>query len=99
MDVEANRIQTFTQNNWPHPLEGFAATPAKLAASGFFLAPSGQYADRTVCFCCGVALVHWNKSSDPWDEHIRRSPSCGFITGFHGRYFKEEARLASFQNW
>ena len=29
----------------------------------------------------GIALVHWNRSHDPWTEHAKRSPICGLITG------------------
>lgn len=66
MYKEGSRLDSFTAHNWPHPTSHFNATPTKLAQSGFYLCPTNEYIDRTVCFCCGVALVHWNKESDPW---------------------------------
>ena len=44
----------------------FVATPEKLASAGFFLCPRDQYLDRSVCFCCGLALVRWESQDDPW---------------------------------
>jgi hypothetical protein len=64
MNFEERRLQSFRR--WPHTDPTFQATPVKLAKSGFFHHPTMQYPDRVVCFCCGVALVHWNRHHDPW---------------------------------
>ena len=63
MHSESSRLLSF--NNWPHP-PTFQASPLKLSKSGFFHSPTDNYNDRVVCFCCGIALVHWNNSHDPW---------------------------------
>jgi len=94
MNQEENRLRTFT-NLWPHP----DISPIKLAKSGFYLSPTPQYQDRVVCFCCAVALVHWNKDHDPWTEHIKRSPTCGYVTGIYQQYKEEQRRLDSFAEW
>ena|SRR3990167_7086745 len=65
MHKEDQRYQSFSQD-WPHPLQNFGPTPVKLAKSGFYLSPTVAYKDRVVCFCCGIALVNWQKDHDPW---------------------------------
>lgn len=97
MNCEKQRAESF--GRWPHTEHGFAATPFKLAKSGFFHEPTPAYPDRVVCFCCGVALVHWNRVHDPWTEHCKRAPNCGFVTGAHGMFSREDARFASFTTW
>ena len=68
MNLEERRLHSF--GRWPHTdttgAAAFLATPIKLAKSGFYHHPTPQYPDRVVCFCCGVALVHWNRHHDPW---------------------------------
>ena len=60
----------------------YAANPQKLASAGFYAAPRQEYPDRSVCFCCGIALVRWEVSDDPWTEHLEYSKkSCPFATG------------------
>ena len=114
-DNEQSRLETFQALGWPHPAT-HKATPAKLAASGFFLVPTNEHPDRTVCYCCGVGLVNWSANSDPWyanepppswipsspsnrEEHIRRSPTCGLVTGHHANFKSEIARFESFVHW
>merc|ERR1712137_1172652 len=60
---------------------------------------SAVYPDRTTCFCCSVALVHWTKDHDPQREHEKRSPTCGFVTGYYQKFHNEQVRLESFSNW
>ena len=65
MNNEERRLQSFLRS-WPHSHYGFNPTPIKLSKSGFFHSPTPSFPDRVVCFCCGIALVHWNAHHDPW---------------------------------
>jgi len=53
-------------------------TPATLAAAGFYHAPTPSSPDQCTCFCCGLSLVQWEPTDDPWSEHRRHSPHCAF---------------------
>ena len=39
---------------------------------------TGQY-DKVTCFCCDVSVYAWEQKDDPYQEHIRKSPSCVFL--------------------
>ena len=58
---------------WPVQLK-----PGKfrLARGGFYY--TGQY-DKVSCFCCDLTLYDWEQKDDPFEEHRRLSPSCGFV--------------------
>lgn len=98
MNTEERRLQSF-RGRWPHDQNRFFATPVKLAKSGFYHNPTDNFPDRVVCFCCGIALVHWNPTHDPWTEHTKRAPTCGLVTGAYRMYQYETKRLASFTTW
>jgi hypothetical protein len=58
------------------------ATPKALARAGFFYDPSTyEDDDRTVCFSCSTALVSWEPTDQPWEEHNRHCPTCPVLTG------------------
>jgi len=40
-----------------------------------------QTSDIVCCAACGVEIGYWLKEDDPFQEHERWSPSCGFIRG------------------
>ncbi|XP_013401394.1 inhibitor of apoptosis protein-like [Lingula anatina] len=65
------RIGSFT--NWPR---GKSQTPAELAHAGFFYA---GYDDKVKCFFCNGELGNWAQGDDPWVEHARWFPKCGFV--------------------
>lgn len=97
MELEENRLATFSMG-WPHPAS-FAGTPVKFAKAGFYFDPTPQYRDKVLCFCCGLSLVDWKRDHDPWNEHCKRAPTCGFINRVFERYKSEAARLSSFASW
>lgn len=76
---EAARLQSFV-GKW-NLAEDFLAQPWRLAKSGFFYAPKAGGPDRCECFCCGIALVRWEKPDDPWREHQKHAPTCAFVRG------------------
>ncbi|XP_017784576.1 PREDICTED: baculoviral IAP repeat-containing protein 7-B-like [Nicrophorus vespilloides] len=74
-----SRLNTFT--NWPQDL---IQTPDILAQAGFYYEGSG---DQVRCFHCDGGLKHWDPHDEPWTEHARWFPSCGFVMMLKGQDF------------
>lgn len=65
------RLASF--KSWPF----YAKTePATLARAGFFF--TGRK-DTVHCFSCKGCLGNWEESDDPWKEHAKWFPECGFL--------------------
>ena len=47
-----------------------------LARCGFVYTGTG---DRVVCYKCGILLKEWERTDDPWREHVKWNPRCDFI--------------------
>lgn len=60
--------------------------PSKLASAGFFYY---GISDQVECFYCEGRLHEWKAEDDPWVDHARLFPECGFI-----RLVKDEAPTA-----
>lgn len=43
-----------------------------------------------VCFYCGQGLKGWEVHDQPWREHARWSPTCGFVLLSRGGEFVAE---------
>nr|XP_057939307.1 baculoviral IAP repeat-containing protein 5.1-like isoform X1 [Doryrhamphus excisus] len=81
------REKTFA--DWPFR-EDCNCTPEKMAKAGFVHCPSVNEPDVVCCFFCLIELEGWEPDDDPWCvaphpfgfwfEHIKRSPTCGFLT-------------------
>ncbi|KAF7209814.1 baculoviral IAP repeat-containing protein 5b [Nothobranchius furzeri] len=71
------REQSFT--DWPFR-EDCNCTPEKMATAGFVHCPSENEPDVTCCFFCLLELEGWEPDDDPWYEHEKRSPNCGFLS-------------------
>uniref|UniRef100_A0A7N9AVJ4 Baculoviral IAP repeat containing 5b n=1 Tax=Mastacembelus armatus TaxID=205130 RepID=A0A7N9AVJ4_9TELE len=71
------REQSFAE--WPFR-EECNCTPEKMAKAGFVHCPSENEPDVACCFFCLLELEGWEPDDDPWAEHIKRSPNCGFLT-------------------
>ncbi|XP_069142608.1 E3 ubiquitin-protein ligase XIAP-like isoform X2 [Argopecten irradians] len=50
--------------------------PRLMAEAGLVYA---GYADYTRCFFCGGGLRNWEDGDDPWIEHARWFPKCGYL--------------------
>ncbi|XP_033740086.1 death-associated inhibitor of apoptosis 1-like [Pecten maximus] len=50
--------------------------PRLMAEAGLVYA---GYADYTRCFFCGGGLRNWEDGDDPWIEHARWFPRCGYL--------------------
>jgi hypothetical protein len=79
--LKAERIKTFT--NWP---KSSHMSIYDLADAGFYYA---AYGDCARCYFCGGGLRNWEqgKEDDPWVEHARWFPKCGFIRQSKGINF------------
>lgn len=79
MAIESVRLNTFT--NWPPNLR---QRPTELAKAGFFYC--GEH-DNCRCFFCDGGLRNWEPNDDPWIEHVRWFPQCGFVRQSKGPEF------------
>lgn len=48
----------------------------QLCKAGFYYSGTG---DRVICFSCKIELCKWQKTDDPWAEHLRYSSSCEYL--------------------
>ena len=50
-----------------------------MAGAGFYYEPTGS--DRAICFQCGICLLYWEPTDEPWSEHERHATSCPYVMG------------------
>lgn len=79
------RLSTYTA--WPGNIP---QTPEDLAEAGFYYVGSD---DQVRCFHCDGGLRRWDPSDDPWVEHARWFPTCGFVTLMKGEQFIDDAMV------
>ncbi|XP_073955154.1 death-associated inhibitor of apoptosis 2-like [Choristoneura fumiferana] len=82
----AGRLATFAE--WP---AGRPQAPQALAEAGFFF--TGQD-DQVCCFYCDGGLGKWEAGDEPWAEHARWFPECGFVQLVKGADFVAQHRSA-----
>lgn len=58
--------------------------PCDFALAGFLYTGSHDYIH---CFHCGGKLSDWRSVDEPWTEHARRFPTCGFLRQKKGDEF------------
>ncbi|RYP59600.1 hypothetical protein DL769_008465 [Monosporascus sp. CRB-8-3] len=59
---------------WPHR----HLDPESFARAGFYFDPTPEYPDNTVCFLCSRKIGGWEDGDNPFEEHLRLSPHCGW---------------------
>ncbi|XP_043409418.1 baculoviral IAP repeat-containing protein 7 isoform X1 [Prionailurus bengalensis] len=79
MGSEELRLASFY--DWPLSA---VVRPEPLAAAGFF--HTGRQ-DQVRCFFCRGGLQSWEQGDDPWTEHAKWFPRCGFLLQTKGRDF------------
>ena len=84
-----DRVFSFYKYLWPDKV---GVRPETLAEAGFYYHKPG-ISDHATCFHCGNGLRNWNASHDPWTEHARYYPNCGYVLKVKGREFIEKARV------
>lgn len=72
MKCEADRLKTYEK--WPVVF----MDPHRLSAAGFYYMNRG---DGVHCAFCGVEVGRWEEGDDPFTDHQRWAPSCGFVRG------------------
>lgn len=67
----------------PKRVESFAGKPRPegqninvIANAGYFYTGPG---DKVRCFYCNGSLNHWSPMDEPWVEHAKFFPRCGFL--------------------
>ncbi|XP_052238247.1 E3 ubiquitin-protein ligase XIAP-like isoform X2 [Dreissena polymorpha] len=68
---EHTRLRSY--RGWPAQMR---QTPRDLAAAGLLYMGQG---DRCKCYWCGGELHGWEPDDDPWVEHAKWFPQCGFV--------------------
>lgn len=76
-----SRLQTFL--TWPTQL---TQKPEVLVDSGLFYTGTG---DKVQCFYCAGILGGWERTDNPFTEHIRFFPRCPWIEISKGKNFRE----------
>ncbi|KAK5625352.1 hypothetical protein RRF57_001068 [Xylaria bambusicola] len=59
---------------WPHR----NLDPETFARAGFYFAPTPHFPDNTICFLCCKNVDGWEEDDNPFEEHLRLSPHCGW---------------------
>lgn len=72
--LESNRLKSY--QTWSI---FFEQKPPTLAKAGFYYK---GFKDCVQCFFCSGCLYHWEPNQDPWIEHARYFPNCGFLLTF-----------------
>jgi len=83
--VEASRLESY-RGKWP---SNVAQAPDVLSSAGFFYV---GYADNVKCFFCDGGLCNWESDDEPWTEHARWFPDCGFLKQVKGTTFIQKVR-------
>ncbi|CAB3365722.1 Hypothetical predicted protein [Cloeon dipterum] len=65
------RLKTF--NAWPLSIR---QTPDSLASAGFYSVGDG---DKVLCFHCGLGLMDFAPTDDPFEEHAKWNPICTYV--------------------
>jgi hypothetical protein len=52
--------------------------PDDLARAGFFFDATPEYPDNVTCFLCAKRIGGWEENDNPFEEHLRLSPRCGW---------------------
>ncbi|KAF3491234.1 uncharacterized protein GIQ15_00751 [Arthroderma uncinatum] len=82
LQTVAGRLATFDvahhgkaeSTTWPYT----TPSPDELAHAGFHYTPTALSPDNTTCFLCERSLDGWEEGDDPFAEHLRFSPQCGW---------------------
>jgi len=83
--IEASRLESY-KGKWPTNL---AQTPDHLSSAGFYYV---GYSDNVKCFFCDGGLCNWEADDEPWTEHARWFPDCGFLKQVKGTKFIQKVR-------
>ncbi|XP_065349803.1 death-associated inhibitor of apoptosis 1-like [Cloeon dipterum] len=65
------RLKTF--NAWPLSVR---QTPESLASAGFYSVGDG---DKVLCFHCGLGIMDFAPTDDPFEEHAKWNPICTYV--------------------
>ena len=44
---------------------------------------SSGYNDEAKCYFCELIVQSWEADDDPWEEHYKHYPDCGFLKQFY----------------
>ncbi|KAI4491236.1 hypothetical protein M0802_010332 [Mischocyttarus mexicanus] len=76
------RLRTYI--HWP---TNISQTPEQLAKAGFYYI---GFKDYVRCYHCDGGLHYWDNTDDPWVEHAKWFPKCGFVSLLKGQQFIQE---------
>jgi len=84
--IEASRLESYGAGQWPSNLP---QTPQLLSSAGFYYV---GHADNVKCFFCDGGLSNWEANDDPWTEHARWFPNCGFLKQVMGTNYIQKVQ-------
>ena len=53
------------------------------------------YLDNVKCFFCDGGLCNWEADDEPWTEHARWFPDCGFLKQVKGMTFIQKVKVST----
>ena len=83
--IESSRLESF-KGKW---LPDLPQTAQALSSAGFFYV---GYSDNVKCFFCNGGLCNWEANDEPWTEHAKWFPDCGFLKQVKGTRYIEKVR-------
>ncbi|XP_064600153.1 baculoviral IAP repeat-containing protein 7-like [Liolophura sinensis] len=86
-ESQSTRVSSFTK--WPPNKK---QRPQELATAGFYYA---GYGDNVKCFFCDGGLRNWEPQDDPWTEHGKWFPRCGYVLKVKGNDFVNSAQATN----
>jgi len=70
-----SRLESFNNSIHPWP-PGLKQKPCELAEAGFYYLGTG---DQVLCFYCDGGMHKWDPTDEPWTEHAKWFPQCGYL--------------------
>ena len=67
----------------------------------FFFSPAARDSakkDSVRCFFCGGSLHDWKATDEPWVEHAKSFPMCGFVVQSLGKNFSDTVQRMVHRN-
>ncbi|XP_055869475.1 baculoviral IAP repeat-containing protein 3-like isoform X1 [Biomphalaria glabrata] len=88
--ILAKREESF--EGWPSDCP---VSKEKVAKAGIYYE---GYGDSGKCFFCGGGLRKWEQDDDPFIEHARWYPKCGYIRQYMGQKFVDVVQKIKLEN-
>ena len=83
MDTTDARATTQLYKYYDYRLATFKSWPLQMQPDKYALARYGFVytgaGDKVKCYKCGIGIMDWERTDNPWREHLKWSPRCDFL--------------------